>query len=188
MEERRSNKKKKKARHRKHTEQQDYASVFVFIAVSVFSSSYRERRMILFVGKVVWVFGFFVGLFFFCGVIFVIVGFLFWGFFLSNTFFFFCSVVILYCSFCSICNFIPRTMTNLILQLAFGFYSEFLKLDNTDMGIYLSLSMSLFMQYEIKDGMTLCLQHTKGKELLKQVQRRGTNLIRRLVHIPCEEE
>lgn len=43
----RSDKKKKKTRHRKLTEQQNYAFVFVFIASFVFSGSYGERRIIL---------------------------------------------------------------------------------------------------------------------------------------------
>lgn len=67
--ERRSNKKKKKAIHKKHTEQQIYASVFVFISVFVFSSSYRKRRMILFVGRVIW---FFWGVILFCSFVFLV--------------------------------------------------------------------------------------------------------------------
>lgn len=55
------------------------------------------------------------------------------------------------------------------------------------MRIYLSLNTSFFMQLEIKDGITLCLQHTKDMELLKQVQRKATSLVRRLVRVPCDE-
>lgn len=48
-------------------------------------------------------------------------------FFWCGTFSLFCSNFILFFLFHS--NFIPRTMTNLIFQLAFGFYLEFLKLN-----------------------------------------------------------
>lgn len=122
LKERRSNKNKKKARHRKNTEQQNYAFVFVFIAVFVFSSSYRERRIMLCgEGCLVFLWGDF-----FCLFVWLRIFVLF--FWCGTLLFLFCSNFILFFLFYS--NFIPRTMTNLILQLAFGFYSEFLKLNN----------------------------------------------------------